>query len=459
MLTIARLPALADRPALPGWAPAAALIAVTVTLGPYLGSATRYLFILASIAAGVYAWRQSPAAHLQAALVLFAFTPFARRVVDFPVGFDHAGVMIAGPLLALLAPLSSGPKLLFHERILDRQLTAHYLIGACVVYASLLSILNGDWTQAISGGLKWAGAAVYGMLLYVRRPDPNKMIDGAVGILLWILPIVGLYGLYQYVNPPTWDRYWMAMAPFVSAGPPEPYAVRTFSTMNAPAAFGTFTGIGLLLVAFRGRGIVAGLVTIPTAIAFLLSLYRTAWLSLIVSLAFCLLFRSTRARSTVVVASAMGIVICALALVPFADVISARLATLFDPSNDVSGQERVAQFFALYSRPDSSVWGNGFSLVDVGVAGAEAVDGMIIACWTSMGIVAGLICLSAVLALIATAIARACADGSQASVLSAAVLLGFLIQVPLATIVSGELGFLFFTFATLALCPTPGRSG
>lgn len=203
----------------------------------------------------------------------------------------------------------------------------------------------------------------------------------------------------------------------------------------------------------------AGLVTIPTIVAFLLSLYRTAWLSLIVSLAFCLLFRSTRARSSVVVVSAIVLVMCALALVPFADVISARLATLSDPSNDVSGQERVAQFVALYGRSDSSVWGNGFSLVDVGVAGAEAVDGMIIACWTSMGIVAGLICLAAVLALIMTAIARALADGTQASVLAAAVLFGFLIQLPLATIVSGELGFLFFTFATLALCPSSRVSG
>lgn len=457
MLSAAQSPAVAQRLDIPAWLLALALIAVAASLGPVIGSSSRYLFLAGSLAVGVVGWRQSHSSHLQAVLVLFVFTPLARRMVDLSIGYDLAGTMIAGPLLALLAPLSDVQNRTFNVRIFDRRLGAHLILGAGVLYAVVLTILNGDWSQALSGLLKWGVPLAYGVMLYASKPDPEVMLDAMAKSLLWILPVVGAYGVYQFVDPPLWDRYWLAMASIKSAGTPEPFEVRTFSTLHAPAAFATFTAVGLILVVFLRRGAFMTLILVPAAVALMLSAYRTAWLSLMVGLIICLFFRPTRTKASVAVALGGIVVAGAIALVPFSDVITGRLATLADPSNDASGQERLGQFSALYGRPDSSLWGNGFSAVDVGVAGAEAVDGMLIACWTSMGIVAGMIFLAALVAIIAAAVASALSLGTLHGVVLAAIAIGFLVEVPLATIVSGELGFLFYTFTSLALCGSEGR--
>ena len=58
-------------------------------------------------------------------------------------------------------------------------------------------------------------------------------------------------------------------------------------------------------------------------------------------------------------------------------------------------QERLEEYATLWSHPDSSLFGIGFTAGDVGSAGTMAVDGMIITCWLTMGIVVGILCLIA----------------------------------------------------------------
>jgi O-antigen ligase len=88
----------------------------------------------------------------------------------------------------------------------------------------------------------------------------------------------------------------MQFAPIPSIGQPVPYGVRVFGTMNAPAAFATFTATGLFLIGFSRRPWPA-LLAMPAALSLLLSLYRTAWISLAVSILFCLFFAGTRRRA------------------------------------------------------------------------------------------------------------------------------------------------------------------
>ena len=89
---------------LPGWAAAVLVLLGTVVIGGALGGLARLLFVLGCGAVGWYAWRQRPGAHLQAALILFVFAPFVRRIVDLSAGYDQLGLMLIGPLLAILAP-------------------------------------------------------------------------------------------------------------------------------------------------------------------------------------------------------------------------------------------------------------------------------------------------------------------------------------------------------------------
>src|SRR5689334_21655046 len=98
--------------AIPGWLMAVLILIGTAALGPSLGSLSRPGFVIDCGVVGWLAWRRGPAPHLQAALVLFAFAPLVRRTLDLQIGYDQLGLMLIGPLLAILVPALDLPQLL-----------------------------------------------------------------------------------------------------------------------------------------------------------------------------------------------------------------------------------------------------------------------------------------------------------------------------------------------------------
>jgi hypothetical protein len=431
----------------PGWLVAALLLVGTYALGHSLGGLSRPAFVLACGFVGWFAWRQGPAAHLQAALVLFTFAPFVRRVLDLSIGYDQLGLMLIGPLLAILVPAIDLPRLLETYRVPAKWMWPLGIVAASVVYAGMLSMAQGDWTNAASGMLKWLAPLLYATALLVSA-EREEMVKAATSAFAIILPIVGIYAVYQYVDPSAWDIYWMQFAPIPSIGEPVPYGVRVFSTMNAPASFATFTATGLFFIGFSKRPWMA-LLAVPAALGLLLSLYRTAWISLAVSILFCLLFSGTRRRAGMILVGIAVAVVLAVLVTPFGDIVMDRLSTLGEGSQDGSAQERLEEFVTLWNLPDSSLFGSGFTITDVGAAGAMPIDGMIIACWLSMGIMIGGFCLTALIWAIGNALAVAWSDPAPEAIVIAALALGALAQAPLASITSGESGFLFWTFAVM----------
>ena len=431
---------------MPGWVPAVLLLFATVASASAIGSASRVLFIAGCGYAGYYAWRQNPGSHLQAAIILFAFAPFARRLVDLTVGYDKLGIMLVGPLLAILVPATRLLRIASRPR--GEAIMPVLLVGACAAYATVLTLLQGDWTNAASGTLKWFAPLLYAAVL-METAELEDMVHAASSAFLVILPIVGLYGIFQYVNPPEWDQYWMQFAPITSVGYPIPFGVRTFSTMNGPASFATFTAIGLLFVCFMRSRWISLVVAAPAAVALLLTQYRTAWILLAAGILFSLLFSNTRRTAVTIVFGIAVFVLIAATMTPFSDVITERLASLGEGSQDGSAQERLGEFATLWSRPDGTLFGVGYNFSDVGSAGVMPVDGMLIECWLTMGIFVGLFCLFGVVSAAILPIFAALKSGRREAIMVGALCFGALAQVPLADIASGEIGFLFWTFAVL----------
>ncbi|MBB4066542.1 O-antigen ligase domain-containing protein [Gellertiella hungarica] len=435
-------------PSRQGWVPALIFIAVFALVGGFAGGLGRPLFVLGCMGVAIIAYRDGIAAHFQASLVLFSFAPFIRRIVDNGAGYDELGLMLIGPLMALLVPVVELRRLLDPREPLDIRFGPLLLAGACIVYAGILSLLQGKMNDAASGLLKWLTPVLYGAVL-VLRANRDEMLDAAVRAFFVILPLTGLYGILQYVDPQAWDRYWMEFAPILSIGQPVPYGVRVFSTMNSPASFASFTAAGLLLVAFLRSGWVSFFVAAPSMLALLLSLYRTAWLSMALALLFCLLFARTRGKAQMIAVALAIAGAVAVTIPPFSDVIGDRLATLGQGSQDGSFQERLTQYSTLWSLPDSSLIGNGFTITDVGSAGQMPIDGMIIACWLMMGIVFGILCLCAFFWAIGRAVIRALLERSRQAIMIGAMAMGSMLQMPLANISAAEAGFLFWSFVVL----------
>lgn len=433
----------------PGWAPALALLLILALLGPTLGAAARPLFVLGCVGVGWHAWRRGPAEHVQSVMLLFVFAPFVRRLVDVAAGFDLSGVMLVGPLAALFPPLAHLPAL-FERPAATERMKPMLLFIACVVYAMALTMAQGQWMDLARDGVKWLAPVLYAMVL-IDSADAEEVLDRIADLFVFVLPVIGAYGVVQYLLLPEWDRYWMQYAPIMSIGQPEPLQVRVFSTMHGPASYATFSAAGLLLVWFRKKAWWPQLLAIPAALGLFLSLYRTAWVSMLAAMLFCLLFKSTRGRSAPLFIGIVAATIGAITLTPFGDVIADRLSTLTEGSQDGSARERIEEYIGLWSMPDSSLWGIGFTTVDVGTAGVMAVDGVVVACWLAMGIVVGLVCLFSLGWTLLEGFLMSLRDPREIRVLLGAFSAFSLAQLPLAAIVSGELGFLFWVFAALAM--------
>ncbi len=438
---------------IPGWLLAAALLLVTVIVGPTLGALSRVLFVAGCGAVGYYSWRQSAAAHLQSTLILFCFSAFVRRYVDLTVGFDYNSLMLLGPLVAITVPGISLLDAFGRKTFANTQIAPIITVGLCVVYGAALTLFQGDFNDAASGTVKSIAPLIYAASVLLRGEDPKKMLEAATSTFLVVLPLMGLYGIYQYIDPPDWDRNWMKYATILSAGQPLPYLIRTYSVMNGPASFATFTTIGIILVLFLRVGFLPLLLTAPAAIALMLSQYRTAWLVMAAAIGFCILFSPTRSRATFAIFGVAAMIFIAL-LTPFGETISDRFATLGQGADDGSARERLEQFIWLWNKPDSGLIGSGFSTIDVGSAGTVAVDGMIISCWLTMGIVIGLVCLTACAWAAGKMIFSALAQRDRHSVVVGALGCGALVQIPLAGFLSGELAFLFWAFAVLLITPS-----
>ncbi|MFO1147415.1 MAG: O-antigen ligase domain-containing protein [Alsobacter sp.] len=439
---------------LPGGLLALGVLALPALAAPAGGIVARGLFVAACGAAGLWTWRQGAARHLSLVIVLFCFAPLARRLVDLSAGYDDSGLMLVGPLLALMAGLPEALRVLVSPDPKPLRGVA-IVVGLCVAWATALSMVQGAWMNAASGALKWLAPLLYALALLGRDPEGDDPFRASVFTFAWVLPLMGLYGVWQFVDPQDWDRYWMLSATITSAGLPEPYEVRTFSTLNGPASFATFTAAGLLLVLFTRLNALTLLAMLPAAAALLLSMYRTAWISLAVGILFCTLFAGTRKRSFAVFGVLVAVVVAVVLQSPVSDTIADRLASFGSGTDDGSAQERLDQFAALWNLPDSGLLGSGFTITDAGTPGAMAIDGTLVNCWISMGIVVGIFCVAALVAACARPIGLALRRRTTRSAALGALACGALVQLPLAGIASGELGFLFWTFVALA-CRAPG---
>jgi hypothetical protein len=439
---------------LTGWAPTALLLIATAVVGPALGGLSRPLFVVGCAATGWLAWRHNAAAHAQSAILLFAFAPFVRRLVDLSAGFDQSSIMLIGPLLFILTPVPSLWTLLSStDRPRNPWLIAPVIVLACIAYGAALSIFQNDWFNAANGALKWAAPVLYGIALQQRASSDGELVNAVARIFLLVLPLTGLYGIWQYVDPQRWDQFWMNYASITSAGYPFPYMVRVFSTMNGPASYATFTATGLLLVGFLRPGWQSLAAMAPAALGLLLSLYRTAWIALALGVLFCMLFQATRKRALTTGLGIVGAAVAAVLFTPFGEVITTRLESLGSGAQDGSGTERLEEFVTLWNSPDSMVMGSGFTVTDVGVAGAMPIDGQFIASWLTMGIPVGLLCLAAYVWVGGWATAAAWRMPTREGVVLGALAFGaILIQLPLTSIASGEVSALFWMLVAMA-CP------
>ena len=88
--------------------------------------------------------------------------------------------------------------------------------------------MGGDAANLLVLAFKWSTPILYGYWVTLQVAKGHDMVRALAIIFGLISPVMGIYALLQYLDPPDWDRLWMIRSKMDSIGEPYPYKVRVF---------------------------------------------------------------------------------------------------------------------------------------------------------------------------------------------------------------------------------------
>ena len=353
------------------------------------GSFLRLVFPVGSFAVGLLLYWRYPVLYVGFTWWMWFLTPFVARLVDYKSGWDPQRLMQVSPylvtLLTFITFLKHLPKS-YQEGSLP-------FVLACtgVFYGGLVGLIKGSPFAVARSLLDWLTPLLLGFHLFVNWRDYPKLSQNLRRTFLWGVLVTGVYGVIQYMVAPEWDRFWlMESGMFTSAGSPEPFGMRIWSTMNSPGPFANMLMAGLLLLFSSQQAL-----RIPAAavgyLALLLTLVRSAWGGWLLGL--FTLMSSVKARLQIrLIITVFVIAICVFPLTtiePFSEKINSRFQTFSNLEEDSSFKARSGNYDKNISLALSNWLGNGignvWSVNDNGVLQQEVVDSGILDIFFTLG--------------------------------------------------------------------------
>ena len=224
---------------LAAWSAVAALtLYVTIALAGGGGRTLTVTYPLGCVAVALFAYVRSPATYVGFVFWSWLLTPFLRRVFDLRFGYHPASLLLVGPVLVTAV---AGFTLLRRAQGLRGTTYIPFLLALfALLYAYTVGLIQQPAVAATYDLLNWGAPLLFGFHIALEWRRFPRWRSVFTNIALWGMIVTAAYGLYQFIDPPAWDRVWVYNAEMYSVGLPVPFLIRVFSTMNAPASFAAF---------------------------------------------------------------------------------------------------------------------------------------------------------------------------------------------------------------------------
>jgi hypothetical protein len=307
------------------------------------------LFPVMSLSVGFFLYQRFPTIYISFTLWLWFLTTFVARLIGYKIGSVAPGGNATAPLvtwICFLAFIQNFPNLIKNR---DGIGLAYILCFGSLFYSILLR-----WSYVISSPISEIGIflgtlapIILSFNLYANWRDYPSYRSKIQKTFLWMVIVIGGYGIFQFLVAPAWDTISMVLnvGDNTWIGKPEPLGIRVFSTMTSPFTFAINLMPGLILLnvsqsRWKFIAIILGY------LSMLLTQYRTAWYSLTIAI-LILIFPQKSQTQIRLISSLMIIIMISLLLTnvePFASVIRQRLDTFSNLAEDYSGTHRIEQF-------------------------------------------------------------------------------------------------------------------
>jgi hypothetical protein len=342
---------------------------IAVVLAAHLGKLLILPFPVFCTALGYFLSKKLPPFYIGYTLLLWFLAPAIRRIIDYQSGYFTPGPWHLVPLLVTSISLVTFLQCL--PKLNQKELVVFALPILGIFYSFLIGLVNGQPVgKVLMELLSMVGSISFGFYIYSHWQDYPNIRASLEKTLLWGLICISGYGIFQFLAPPEWEAF-LLNSEFgnLTFGRPVPYEIRVFSTMNSPQACACALSIALLVMIASTPSPVKLPALIFGSLTLLLTQARTFWLGFLVGLLALIPFLKMRSqlRLLAILMTVVFFVVLVATNESFLDVISKRLDSLSDTSDDVSLTGRRDAFFKFL----------GFALTRVigtGLAGAEVIN-------------------------------------------------------------------------------------
>jgi len=413
-------------------------------------------YLVVAITIGFFLYVKEKSQFYYFVFMIWAVTPFFRRLADLQMGWNPNNPMMITPLA--LCGLTVFSLLKFDKSRNANLVFPLLLIGLALAFAFAYGMFNFGLLPSLYEGSIWTLPIIFGLSLVIHEDEHEKTFMAIVSLFRNFLFVGGAYGVYQFIAPPIWDVYWMINVPLASIGSPYPFMVRVYSTLNSPNVFAQYMITSLLVcnelkTQSKWLGLILGYGS------FLLSMVRSAWGGWLLS--FMVMAGSVKLTNLyrfIFGLATMGLVIFVSAQFdPIGAIIEKRFSTFTNLEQDVSFRARMYQydqfFEGIINEPMGIGFGNAsnsgrlgertritsFQNVDSGIANIFAVFGWIGTLFYLVGL--GLLIFRKPIGL------RVFADRGMSATAFA-----ILLQVVFFNVFVGPVGVLLWAFVFLRLC-------
>ena len=424
------------------------------------GRALSVSYPLGCLIVALITYARSPRAYIAFTWWVWLLTPLVRRIFDLRYGYHPTSPLLLGPLLATLVAMFT---VFRHRRMLRSSVYVPFLMAtAAVAYAFLIGIIRQTPLAAAYDVMTWMAPLLFGLHVALEWRQFPLLVRTVLTCAVYGLTVVSLYALVQFVSPPLWDRAWVVNADMISVGAPVPFAIRVFSTLNAPGPCSIMLLFSLLLgVAapqrWRALPLALGLV------ALILTKGRSAWGAFVLGALVLQLRQPLQRLPRQWFAVALVVLIAAPVITQprVMAVLTGRAASLADVSSDQSFKARVGltrdALADIALNPMGVGLGKfgGASKLPNGGASEAALDSGPLEVYTLMGWIGGTLYMMALLAIVLPTARRPRVVFEQVTAAGTATIVALLVTSLFGNIYTSVSGFFFWTAIGLA---TAGRT-
>ena len=306
-------------------------------------------------------------------MALWCFMPEVRRLLDWRSGaFSSVQILSLVPLLSVL------PLLLFafkKDRLARLSPALKFFALAWLIanaYALFVGLFVGNGSSAVYEFLSFMIPVIAGVWIGTQELPPAATMKRLGAISLVFGGIVGIYGVLQFISPPPWDVLWVQSANWTSVGPPEPFMMRVFSTLNSQGPAADYLAI-VLVFGLAGAGlrpVFMWPMMASIAASLGLTLVRSAWIGLVAGVVAYLVFSPRRLRTLPIVALMALMLTFLVSSLPTllgdstgGSQITSRLNTFGDLGHDSSALDRQGEIAEAFDAANRNPMGGGLGLV------------------------------------------------------------------------------------------------